>query len=179
MSSYYCGKNVWYNMCRHGLENCTGENLNSGAGHHRNPYLKGFDNEMTYMEMGPYDPSEVGAINLFRFGDCHGRVTRAYWNPDDLVGGRYNGVDLHALGMDANDTFSFMLPKGYWVHMYDDGDLWNEVENFEGRYKNDYTQELECNDLKEWGADIQPGSLEIHRDNNAIGQWQAITSTES
>ena len=25
----------------------------------------GFDDEMSYMMMGPYEPSEVGAINLF------------------------------------------------------------------------------------------------------------------
>lgn len=185
MSSYYCGRNVWYNMCRHGPGNCTGENLNSGAGHHRNPDLRGtnngegtdFDDTMTYMEMGPYDPSEVGAINLFRFGHCHGRVTRAYYNPEDPVGGRYNGEDLEALGMITNDITSLMLPKGYWVHLYDDADLWSYMDWFEGRYKNDFTQELECRNLGD--NDNKLGSLEIHRDNNLIGQWQAITSTES
>lgn len=75
LSSYYCGKNVWFNMCRHGPHNsgmCTGYDSNSGAGHHMNFDLKdphgnyeGFDNDATYMNMGPYNPSEVGAINLF------------------------------------------------------------------------------------------------------------------
>ena len=35
VSSYYCGKNVWFNMCN-SKYHCSGEELNSGAGHHKN-----------------------------------------------------------------------------------------------------------------------------------------------
>ena len=65
MSSYYCGKNVWYNMCAGAKEHCYANNLNSGAGHHKNPRAKTFDDEMSWMEMGPYDPSDVGAVTFF------------------------------------------------------------------------------------------------------------------
>ena len=176
MSSYYCGKHVWYNMCRHNKESCTGENINSGAGHHRNPDVSevggnDFDDELTWMEMGPYNPAEVGAITMFRYGHCHGRTTRVYWNPptDDQgvsTGGRYNLEDLEELGMLKDDITSFMLPKGYYVHMYHDPDLWNYLDYFEGRYKDDFTQEMECRDLRTWdNRDNRLESLMITKAN--------------
>ena len=150
MSSYYCGKNVWYNMCRHGPNDCTGVyNVNSGAGHHMNydlgaflqnaSYHVGFEDEMSYMMMGPYEPSEVGAINLFQFKGCTGKVTRVYWNPNDPVGGRYNGEDLRALGVSMNDITSIMLPKGYYAALYNTDDFVNELAGYQGRYINDFT----------------------------------------
>lgn len=33
ISSLYCGKNTWFNLCHNGLSTCSGENLISGAGH--------------------------------------------------------------------------------------------------------------------------------------------------
>ena len=131
------------------------------------------------MMMGPYEPSEVGAINLFQFKGCTGKVTRVYWNPNDPVGGRYNGEDLRALGVSMNDITSIMLPKGYYAALYNTDDFVNELAGYQGRYINDFTQEMECIELSDWGADNQLNSLKILKSDSLIGQWQAITSTES
>merc|ERR1719350_194736 len=43
VSSYYCGKNVWFNMCNPtaSYNFCHGKNINSGSGHHRNSDMTG------------------------------------------------------------------------------------------------------------------------------------------
>ena len=57
------------------MAGCSDKHINSGAGHHKNPDIgqssnEDFDNEITYMEMGPYEPSDVGAITLFEDPHC-------------------------------------------------------------------------------------------------------------
>ena len=94
---------------------CNGDNFNSGAGHHMNRDLTG----VRYMMIGPYEPSEVGAINLFKGPSCTGEITRVYWNPNDPVESRYRGEDLKALGITLFEESSLMLPEGYHVKMYD------------------------------------------------------------
>ena len=47
LTSYYCGKNTWYNICSENLSDqlvCSGDWLSSGAGHAKNPDLSGFNN---------------------------------------------------------------------------------------------------------------------------------------
>jgi len=49
ISSYICGKNVWFNMCLNDEDGCNKFDLLSGAGHHKNPDIgqssnKDFDN---------------------------------------------------------------------------------------------------------------------------------------
>ena len=184
VSSYYCGKNVWYNMCNT-RSLCDYGNRNSGAGHHKNSDMNGvsgdsdFNDKASWMEMGPYDPSDVGAVTLFRFSKCHGRATRVYWDPNDIVGGQYTFDDLNEIGMLPEDISSVMVPKGYKLDMYSDNGLWNWFDWFDGEYVDDVTQEMKCFNLADYGIDNKLRSLTIKRDYSAVGSWQAITSTES
>jgi len=47
LTSYYCGKDTWYNFCKNANadNSCPGYRLSSGAGHAKNNRLtNGFDN---------------------------------------------------------------------------------------------------------------------------------------
>jgi len=72
-----------------------------------------------------------------------------------------------------------MVPKGYRLDVYSDYDLWDWVDYFDGEYVNDVTQEMKCFNLADHGIDNKLNSLRITRSYNAVGSWQAITSTES
>ena len=190
VSSYICGKNVWFNMCRHGEDSCYEYDLLSGAGHHKNPDIgqsseEDFDNEITYMEMGPYEPSDVGAITLFEDPHCQGHATRVYWIPPTdeniTIGGYYNSWDLRVLGMSKETKSSIMVPKGYKVDLIKGWGLETEegLVSLLGKYKNSRSQEMECRNLEELGINDKVNSLIITKSDNAVGYWQAITSTES
>lgn len=100
IDSWYCGKNVWYDMCRHpDTSNCTYKDLvSSGAGHIKNPDIDWGD-QMSSVILGPYDPQKIGAVTLFHHNECHGNSARFYWNPDDPNGGVYNHRDMQKAGM--------------------------------------------------------------------------------
>ena len=44
LSSYYCGKNTFYNFCKHGAVGCEFGNVFSGAGHILNGYVDRHNN---------------------------------------------------------------------------------------------------------------------------------------
>ena len=57
LGSYICGKNVWFDFCKDGLDRCyNGDHTNSGAGHTRNYAIRHMDNRASWAVMGPYDP---------------------------------------------------------------------------------------------------------------------------
>ena len=81
ITSLYCGKNTWFNLCQNGLGDCWFTQLSSGAGHARYPdlregrydgakseaevkkqfgagkaWLDGDSNDAEFMQIGPYDP---------------------------------------------------------------------------------------------------------------------------
>ena len=95
MSSYHCGRNVWYDMCDDYLttddtttaptDECWGKNGVHGAGHMWNPSLgSGWQDRMTTLVLGPYDPAILGAAILYKDDNCTGRASRFYWNPRDI-----------------------------------------------------------------------------------------------
>ena len=105
MSSYHCGRNVWYDMCDENLSSsdartasgneCWYKNGVHGAGHAWNPRLGLRSNDkMTTLVLGPYDPSILGAVVVYQFSQCTGGSARFYWNPRDPQGGVY---DLNAM----------------------------------------------------------------------------------
>ena len=95
IDSYYCGKNVWYNLCdSDNPADCdTQTPIASGAGHMRNPKISWGD-RLSIVTMGPYDSTIMGAVTLFYDDYCTGNSARLYWNPDDPVGGVYNARDM-------------------------------------------------------------------------------------
>ena len=83
VSSYVCGKNVWYDLCSDGIgSNCTGSaRVNSGAGHVFNYVINYLNNHASSVILGPYDPHEIGAVTLFEDWNCSGSSARFYWDP--------------------------------------------------------------------------------------------------
>lgn len=65
--SFYCGKNTWVNLCKEEKDDgyCWGDNLMSWAGHTYNRELTTLRNASKSIKMGPYDPSNAGAVNLY------------------------------------------------------------------------------------------------------------------
>jgi len=121
-SSYMCGKNVWYDFCRYGTNDCVGgDRTNSGAGFLRNYAIGHMNNSLSNAILGPYDPSELGAVTLFEGPECSGASGRFFWDPDtDESGTFYNNMDLYYGGMRNNRMSSFTVPKGYIVELYGD-----------------------------------------------------------
>ena len=74
-----------------------------------------------------------------------------------------------------------MVPKGYKVDLIKGWNLeTNEgLVSLLGKYKNSRSQEMECRNLEELGINDKVNSLIITKSDNAVGYWQAITSTES
>ena len=90
VSSYICGKNVWFDFCKDGLGSChNGDNVNSGAGHTRNYAVRHMDSRASWVTLGPYDPRQIGAVTLFEDDDCSGASGRFYWDPDSASSGTY------------------------------------------------------------------------------------------
>ena len=72
-----------------------------------------------------------------------------------------------------------LLPKGYRLELYDDNDFIELVTSFEGKYKNNFSQEMECINFVGEHHNNKLNSVIITRSSNAVGSWQAITSTET
>ena len=91
VSSYICGKNVWYDFCNDGPgKNCSGaDRVNSGAGYVRNYAIRHLDNKLDLAILGPYDPREIGAVTLFEDSDCSGASGRFYWDPESSASGTF------------------------------------------------------------------------------------------
>ena len=121
LSSYICGKNVWFDFCKDMLGSCqNGDNVNSGAGHTRNYAVRHMNNKASWVRMGPYDPRQIGAVTLFEDGDCSGASGRFYWDPETESSGTYYNIeDLYYGGMRDNTMHSVMVPKGYTLELYD------------------------------------------------------------
>lgn len=97
-SSFYCGKNTWWNMCRDYDGECDQDpkHISSGAGFVRNYDMDVHDwnNTLSRIQMGPYVAETLGAVNLYRASNCIGNSARVYWNPDDLDAGQYSLENL-------------------------------------------------------------------------------------
>ena len=147
VSSYYCGKNVWFDFCNGGVgSNCKGsQRFNSGAGHMKNFAIRYLGNQMSSAILGPYDPREVGAVTLFEDEDCSGASARFYWDPESLENGTfYNNEDLKYAGMRDNTLSSVMVPKGYTVELYRHAGFYGESNVIEGAYKDYGSEEMVC-----------------------------------
>jgi len=181
-SSFYCGKNVWFNFYRdwEGMEEDK-DHIMSGAGfiRNRNMDVNNWDNTLSRVRMGPYYPEEIGAVNIYRHVECYGNSARLYWNPDDPEGGQYNLDDMKRMGYSDNTASSIQVPKGYQAYLYKDNGLNGDYLKVEGAYVDDTTQELECFDLRDTGFHDKLSSILIKRTPHALGYWQSITSTES
>ena len=95
ISSFFCGKNVWYNFCTGYGGECGYRDILSGAGFHKNNELYDFwdwgnhDNKLSSVKIGPYDAGIMGAVTLYRNHHCKGKSARLFWNPEDPEGGQY------------------------------------------------------------------------------------------
>lgn len=137
MSSYICGKNVWYDFCVDGLTNwCSGaERVNSGAGYVRNHALLYKNDMISFAVLGPYDPRDIGAVTLFEDPDCSGASGRYYWDPESSLSGTfYNTDDLVFGGMRNNNMNSLMVPKGYTAELFDGHGFHGATQIVEGDY---------------------------------------------
>jgi len=78
VSSYWCGKNIAYDLCRNGPgSNCDGGNGSRGAGNIRSSWIAK-DNSMTSIYLSKYDPVEKPAVTIFTDANCKGRFGRFY-----------------------------------------------------------------------------------------------------
>jgi len=120
MQSYYCGKNVWFDFCNDGEDDCYGAyRSNSGAGHQKNWAVRYHANAASTLIMGPYDPRQIGAVTLFEDGECTGGTGRFYWNPDSEWSSTYYNVEDMIYGGSRNNSMhSLMVPKGYTAYLY-------------------------------------------------------------
>ena len=171
LSSYYCGKNVWYNFCKGTGGNCTGSSLSSGAGHTKNYRLDGqsFNDNVESVKLGPYDGNVMGAITLFANWDCRGSSARVYWNPEDADGGQYILDDLEEAGLEDNTVSSIQVPRGYVAILFRHDGFVEEVGRVRGWYENETTQLLGCQNLN--GLNDEVSSLRIVKDTIAVGYW--------
>lgn len=145
MQSYNCGKNVWFDFCNNGSNDCYGAyRVNSGAGRQMNWAVRYLGNSASTLIMGPYDPRQIGAITLFEDHECSGATGRFYWNPEsDQSGTHYNEEDLIYGGSRNNSMHSLMVPRGYTAYLYDGHSFDGYVQIVEGSYKNG-SEEMVC-----------------------------------
>ena len=77
-SSFYCGKSVAYDLCNDGVDkDCRGGNGMTGAGTVMSAQV-GKNDHLSTVKMRPYDPTEQGAVLLFKDKDCRNDVGRFY-----------------------------------------------------------------------------------------------------
>ena len=171
LSSYYCGKNVWYNFCKGTGGGCSGSDLSSGAGHAKNLLLDGesFHDNVESVTLGPYDGNVMGAITLFDQADCRGSSARLYWVPWDIDGGQYILDDLEVAGMEDNTVSSIQVPRGYTAILYKHDGFDEEVARVTGWYENELTQELGCLNILDVNDVVS--SVRIVKDLIAVGYW--------
>ena len=128
ISSYYCGKSIWYNFCKDSGGECSGSRISSGAGHTKNHMLAdGFGDSISSVKIGPYDANVMGAVTMFHNWDCHESSARVYWNPEDPDGGQYILDDLKLMGFENDTISSIQVPRGYTALLYNDNGFVAEV----------------------------------------------------
>ena len=146
MSSYICGKNVWYDFCndRNG-ENCGGRSRKtSGAGHIYNMAVRHLDNAASSIILGHYDPREIGAVTIFEGHECSGASTRFYWDPyDGDAGTHYSWEDIEFAGLRDNTFSSIAVPKGYVAELFTEPGFYGHPQVVEGAWKNS-REEMYC-----------------------------------
>jgi len=64
MSSYECGKDIYYDFCDLDNDDCTGGDGISGAGHILSPEA-GNNNSANRLVMWKYNPEKQGAVTTF------------------------------------------------------------------------------------------------------------------
>ena len=69
MSSWWCGKNVSYDLCVNTSGTCAKDKGISGAGNARSPQA-GHNDSLDHVIMRHYDASEQGAVTLFGGANC-------------------------------------------------------------------------------------------------------------
>ena len=146
VSSYICGKNVWFDFCKDGPgRNCAGGDRSvRGAGYMRNYAIRHLNNSLDLAVLGPYDARDIGAVTLFEDYDCSGASGRLYWDPEGPASGTmYNVEDLHYGGVRNNNMQSLLVPKGYTVELYEHDGFTGRKQVVVGEYLN-ATEEMRC-----------------------------------
>ena len=178
MSSYICGKSVWFDFCidPNSYKCYNGDRTNNGAGHIRNNAVRHLDNRLSIATLGPYDPREIGAVTLFEQANCAGATGRYYWDPESTDSGTfYNQEDLYYGGMRNNRAESVLVPKGYIVELHEGNGFYGAKQIVEGKWLN-ADEEMEC-----VNAPLQVSSLVVKRQPQGIANayWQSVTTSES
>ena len=93
VSSWNCGKKISYEFCKDSdTSNCVGDNRESGAGTIVNKSMH-HDNWVTSVILKNYNPFKLGAVTMFKDGDCKGlsasffvdeKSTQKFWNKADM-----------------------------------------------------------------------------------------------
>eukprot|EP00352_Strombidinopsis_acuminata_P006237 CAMPEP_0176376210 /NCGR_PEP_ID=MMETSP0126-20121128/28026_1 /TAXON_ID=141414 ORGANISM="Strombidinopsis acuminatum, Strain SPMC142" /NCGR_SAMPLE_ID=MMETSP0126 /ASSEMBLY_ACC=CAM_ASM_000229 /LENGTH=208 /DNA_ID=CAMNT_0017737551 /DNA_START=198 /DNA_END=825 /DNA_ORIENTATION=+ len=126
MSSYECGKDIYYSFCD--LDGaCDGEDGISGAGHIRSSEA-GNNNGANRLKMWKYDPEKQGAVTTFQYSSCRGESGR-FFGPTDSSTASYTWDMMETRHADNNSISSIMVPQGYtarlWQHDGFSGSHWD------------------------------------------------------
>jgi len=200
MSSYHCGRNVWYDMCDGNLSTpdslsaptneCWEKNGIHGAGHAWNPLLSAdAEDKMTTLVLGPYDPSILGAAVIYKYKECIGQSARFFWNPRDIQGGVYDLNATENLGSEDDTASSISVPPGYYVEVYLNN-LIGDYSIYAGRFdNNDFENQMRyCYNLGTYDNRMSSLIVKKNKANGsngaaygvagaAKGFWYGITST--
>ena len=136
VSSWWCGKNLTYDICNEGAigSDCSNGAGESGAGNAKNPVV-GRNDSMKWANLGLYDPSVRGAVTAFKDYDCTNASGRFYASADSQTSREeYTDKDLVANNLCSDCLSAVMVPEGYSVILYANADLSGDSYTIEGAY---------------------------------------------
>ena len=131
--------------------------------------------------MHAYSAAELGAVTLWRNGDCTGHFGRFPANEEASEPQSYTVDDMNEHNMQGDWAHAIMIPQGYTAKLYDDrylsGTSWVTMNGPLWMSGND-DEEMLCQKLPDgWGDRVS--SLEVYRSElgkEARGDWIPIST---
>ena len=178
-ASWYCGKSVWYDICRnYESDSCSEKHGQSGAGAARNNDI-GYDDDMTTLRLGPYNVFKQGAVTLFSYPDCHDVSGRLYANADPSQPAEYTKDEMWEHNIHWDDADSAYVPYGYQIEFFDSAGFSGDTEVIKGKPYTNTNLQMECQNLGD--LKNRAASVRITRTDDlgaALGYWDGMTSSE-
>ena len=181
-SSFWCGKNVSYQMCDvwAWAGSCDYVSTGTGAGNIKNPYMWPHES-LSYMTLKPYDQAKQGAVTIFTDYNCKNNYA-ALFAPESLtIRGEYTKDDVSRIGVRCDTVSSMKIPFGYAIDLYDYDSFGGDVRTHVGQPFTDSNLDMECIPVDS-DFDNRACSYKVYKTRAlgaARGYWTSLTATET
>lgn len=163
VSSYWCGKDISFDLCFDdpNTGNCRNYNGVGGAGNQRISLMGGND-KMRYYWLYEYDPIQKGAVTVFNAADCRSFSGRFFAGDAGTTSLSYNMDDMWSEHTKNDTISSVMVPYGYKLKLWDASSLTGDSDVTDGKYvENDSNLQLVCHNVSDFND--RTSGLEVIR----------------